>query len=99
MSLFSEALDPPLLLTRLASSSNLSLPLVFPSVSAIDRVHRLGQKKPVRVFRFICSGTVEERLLTLQDAKKRMSSACLSVGGAASSSSKLTLDELRSFFM
>ena len=97
MSLFSEALDPPLLLTRLASSSN--LPPFFPSVSAIDRVHRLGQKKPVRVFRFICSGTVEERLLTLQDAKKRMSSACLSVGGAASSSSKLTLDDLRSFFM
>lgn len=33
---------------------------------AIDRVHRIGQTKPVKVIRYVCRGTVEERILEIQ---------------------------------
>ncbi|MBC8072502.1 MAG: DEAD/DEAH box helicase, partial [Deltaproteobacteria bacterium] len=36
---------------------------------ATDRAHRIGQQQPVTVYRLICEGTVEERMLVLQ-AKK-----------------------------
>jgi SNF2 family DNA or RNA helicase len=36
---------------------------------ATDRAHRIGQAQPVTVYRLICEGTVEERMLALQ-AKK-----------------------------
>lgn len=36
---------------------------------AIDRVHRMGQVAPVEVTRFIVEGTVEERMLRIQDRK------------------------------
>lgn len=39
---------------------------------AIDRVHRLGQEEEVVVKRFIVRGTVEERMLKIQDRKKFM---------------------------
>ncbi|QPG93987.1 DNA helicase rad5 [Epichloe festucae Fl1] len=37
---------------------------------AIDRVHRLGQEDSVVVKRFIVKGSVEERMLRIQDRKK-----------------------------
>ncbi|KAI8290711.1 DNA repair protein [Colletotrichum sp. SAR11_57] len=37
---------------------------------AIDRVHRMGQEDEVKVYRFICHGTVEERMLRIQERKK-----------------------------
>lgn len=33
---------------------------------AQDRIHRLGQFKPIAVHRFIIAGTIEERILKLQ---------------------------------
>lgn len=45
---------------------------------AIDRVHRIGQKKPVEVIRYITPGTVEEGILQLQNKKRDMTSAALS---------------------
>ena len=33
---------------------------------AIDRVHRIGQIRPVTVVRFICSDTIEDRILQMQ---------------------------------
>ena len=33
---------------------------------AADRIHRLGQHKPIRVTRFIIGGSIEERILKLQ---------------------------------
>jgi hypothetical protein len=33
---------------------------------AQDRIHRLGQFKPIAVTRFIIGGTIEERILKLQ---------------------------------
>jgi len=37
---------------------------------AIDRVHRLGQTKPVVVYRLICAGAIEDRMFRLQIFKQ-----------------------------
>lgn len=39
-------------------------------MQAIDRTHRLGQHRPIRAVRFITEGTVEERVLQLQEKKR-----------------------------
>jgi hypothetical protein len=39
---------------------------------ATDRVHRLGQRKPVFVHSLICLGTLEERIDALLDAKREL---------------------------
>ena len=39
---------------------------------ASDRAHRIGQKNPVFVYKFICEGTVEERIQTLQEHKQAL---------------------------
>jgi SNF2 family DNA or RNA helicase len=41
---------------------------------AADRSHRIGQNKPVFVYKLICSGTVESRILELQERKKELMS-------------------------
>lgn len=37
---------------------------------AIDRVHRMGQEKEVKVVRFVCSESIEEKMLRIQERKK-----------------------------
>jgi SNF2 family DNA or RNA helicase len=37
---------------------------------ATDRAHRIGQTKPVNSYKLIAAGTVEEKILKLQDRKK-----------------------------
>jgi DNA repair protein RAD16 len=37
---------------------------------AQDRIHRLGQFKAMRVTRFVLGGTIEERILKLQEKKQ-----------------------------
>jgi len=39
---------------------------------AIDRVHRMGQDEEVKVIRFVVSGSIEGRMLKIQDRKKFM---------------------------
>ena len=34
-----------------------------PSSQAMDRAHRLGQTRPVTVYRLTCRGTIEEKVL------------------------------------
>ena len=41
---------------------------------AMDRAHRLGQTKQVTVYRLICKGTIEERIL--QRAKEKSEVRC-----------------------
>ena len=61
---------------------------------AADRVHRIGQKNPVTVYRLIASDTVEERVLELHKEKKSIAEDVLD--GAASTA--LTPDELMRLF-
>lgn len=44
---------------------------------AIMRIHRIGQKRQVRVSRFIVKDTVEERMQQVQARKQRMISGAL----------------------
>lgn len=46
-------------------------------VQAFDRVHRLGQHRPVFVKRFVISDTVEDRVLALQERKKSLADGSL----------------------
>jgi SWI/SNF-related matrix-associated actin-dependent regulator of chromatin subfamily A3 len=39
---------------------------------AVDRVHRLGQKRETKVFRLVVEGSVEERVLGIQDEKRKL---------------------------
>ena len=40
-----------------------------PIEQAIDRVHRIGQRKPVRVVRLVIDGTIEQKIIKLQQKK------------------------------
>lgn len=39
---------------------------------AIDRAHRIGQDKPVFVYKLVVQGSVEEKILKLQEEKKQL---------------------------
>jgi DNA repair protein RAD5 len=39
---------------------------------AIDRVHRMGQERAVKVVRFVVEGSIEEKMLRIQERKKFM---------------------------
>jgi len=45
---------------------------------AIDRAHRIGQTRQVFAYRLIAKDTVEERVLELQQTKRRLAEAILS---------------------
>jgi superfamily II DNA or RNA helicase len=49
---------------------------------ATDRAHRIGQDKPVFVYRLICAGTVEEKIQAMQGRKAELARAVLEGGGA-----------------
>ena len=42
---------------------------------AIDRAHRMGQKRPVFAYRLIARDTVEEKIVRLQEEKRRLADA------------------------
>ncbi len=44
---------------------------------AIDRAHRIGQKEKVFIYRFITKGTVEEKILNLQERKKGLAESLI----------------------
>jgi len=58
---------------------------------AADRTHRIGQTRPVLVHRLVALGTVEERILSLQEGKRALAEAALS---GAQASAALTRDDL-----
>ena len=60
---------------------------------AIDRAHRIGQARTVFAHRLIARGTVEEKVLELQQKKKALADAIL--GDPSSVMQSLSLDDLR----
>ncbi|MBK6922066.1 MAG: DEAD/DEAH box helicase [Deltaproteobacteria bacterium] len=48
---------------------------------ATDRAYRIGQKRPVFVYKLIIAGSVEERMIALQQRKQSLSDALLATGG------------------
>ena len=62
---------------------------------ATDRAFRIGQKKNVLVHKFICRGTVEERIDELISSKQELSDEVLS-GGAGSALTDMSNEQLLS---
>jgi SNF2 family DNA or RNA helicase len=42
---------------------------------ATDRVHRIGQKRAVQVFKLVAAGTLEEKISAIIDGKRRLMDA------------------------
>lgn len=59
---------------------------------AISRAHRLGQKRHVDVYRLVTKGTIEEKMLALQESKKQLVSTVLDGRENAQS---LSVDDLK----
>jgi superfamily II DNA or RNA helicase len=52
---------------------------------AADRAHRIGQDKPVMIYRLVARDTVEERVIELQARKRALAAAALDGAEAAAS--------------
>ena len=64
---------------------------------AIDRAHRIGQKRTVHAFKLITPGTIEEKVLAMQRRKRSIIAA--TVGGATDPvAASLTADDVRQLF-
>ncbi|CAK9157997.1 unnamed protein product [Ilex paraguariensis] len=63
---------------------------------AQDRIHRIGQYKPIRIVRFVIENTVEERILKLQEKKQLVFEG--TVGGSSEALGKLTEADMRFLF-
>lgn len=93
---FQDADGPPVLLSSLkAGGTGLNLtaadhvflldPWWNPAAEdqAADRAHRIGQNRPVTVYRLIAKDTIEEGILLLQEKKRKLADVALAEGGAA----------------
>jgi len=58
---------------------------------AADRAHRIGQDRPVIVYRMVARDTVEERILALQEKKRALADVALGDAGGAAA---ITREEL-----
>jgi SNF2 family DNA or RNA helicase len=47
---------------------------------ATDRAHRIGQDKPVFVYKLLTEGTVEEKILALQEKKRKLADSVYGKG-------------------
>ncbi|RPA59379.1 helicase [Gordonia oryzae] len=47
---------------------------------AVDRAHRIGQTRPVNVYRLVSAGTIEEKVVALQERKRELFTAVVDDG-------------------
>ncbi|ALC98318.1 helicase [Actinomyces sp. oral taxon 414] len=69
---------------------------------AVDRVHRIGQDKPVMVYRLVSADTIEEKVMDLKEKKAELFDRVVEGAGAADeaaavgmSRARLTAQEIR----
>ena len=65
---------------------------------AIDRAHRIGQTRHVMALRLVARGTIEEKVLQLQEGKRELAEAIVRADGGAGDGGAiagLTAEELR----
>ena len=76
---------------------------------AVDRTHRIGQDKPVMVYRLVSAGTIEEKVMALKEKKAELFDRVVEgsaddvggaggpggAGGAGASRARLTAQEIR----
>ncbi len=49
---------------------------------ASDRAHRIGQTRPVTIYRLVTKGTIEEQIVDLHHSKRELADRLLETGGA-----------------
>ena len=59
---------------------------------ATDRVHRIGQEKPVFVYRLVMEDTVEQKMVELGQEKRRVAESAL--GRDTTTGKKLTMEDV-----
>ncbi|MEO7071336.1 MAG: DEAD/DEAH box helicase, partial [Nostocoides sp.] len=60
---------------------------------AVDRAHRIGQTRPVMVYRMVSSGTIEDKVVALQDRKRDLFDRVVEGGDAVGG--VITPDDIR----
>ena len=60
---------------------------------AVDRTHRIGQTRPVNVYRLVATGTIEEKVMALRDRKAKLFDAVMDDDAVFSTA--LTADDIR----
>lgn len=60
---------------------------------AVDRTHRIGQTRPVNVYRMVSTSTIEEKVVALQERKRRLFSTVIDSGEMTSG--KITAEDIR----
>ena len=63
---------------------------------AVDRAHRIGQKRNVMVYRMVSKNTIEEKVMALKDKKAKLFTAVLDDDAAFASA--ISADDVRSLF-
>ena len=63
---------------------------------ATDRAHRLGQDKPVFVYKLIAAGSIEEKIVAMQEQKAALADSILSEDAAGAV--KFSGDDLDALF-
>ncbi|MCA9657817.1 MAG: DEAD/DEAH box helicase, partial [Myxococcales bacterium] len=59
---------------------------------ATDRAHRIGQERPVNVYRLVCEDTVEQKMVELGQRKREVAEGAL--GRDTTGGKKLTMDDV-----
>ena len=65
-------------------------------LQAMDRAHRIGQTKTVRVFRLVTDNTVEERIIERAEMKLRLDHVVIQQGRLTDANNKLDKDQMLS---
>jgi len=65
-------------------------------VQIMKRIHRIGQTKPVTIFKFVCDDTIEETILKIQEKKITIAENALK--GNKTGLNNLTIVEMRALF-
>ena len=103
---FQDGMDEVFLISLKAGGTGLNLtaadyvihmdPWWNPAVEdqATDRAHRIGQDRPVMVYRMISQGTIEEEILKLHDSKRELVAGVIDGSHAAAKLSPKALMEL-----
>ena len=60
---------------------------------AVDRTHRIGQTRPVNVYRLVATGTIEEKVMALRDRKAKLFDAVMDDDAVFSTA--LTAEDIR----
>ena len=60
---------------------------------AVDRTHRIGQTRPVNVYRMVSTGTIEEKVVALQERKRKLFATVVDSGELGSG--RITADDIR----